>query len=105
MLSDAAIASGNAQLRKQLFWSSGRTVFGAGAHFATNSDVSGIIHLASFGCGLESLIIDLVQRVAIANNKPFLLVTLDEHTGEAGMETRLEAFIDMLTWKEAAFCV
>ncbi|NLW16091.1 MAG: hypothetical protein GX033_00235 [Firmicutes bacterium] len=105
MLPVKYLRQANAQLRKPLFWSSGRVVFGAGAHYATRPDVIGIIHLASFGCGLESLIIELVQRVAIKNDKPFLLLTMDEHTGEAGVETRLEAFLDMLAWKEAAQCV
>jgi predicted nucleotide-binding protein (sugar kinase/HSP70/actin superfamily) len=27
---------------------------------------------------------------------PMLTVTLDEHSGEAGLVTRLEAFVDML---------
>lgn len=105
MLPAKALAAANGELRKPLFWSAGRTVFGAGAHYATRSDVIGIIHLASFGCGLESLIIDLVQRVAGRYDKPLLLLTMDEHTGEAGIETRLEAFLDMLAWKEAATCV
>lgn len=105
MLPAKALEAGNAELRKPLFWSSGRTVFGAGAHYATRPDVIGIIHLASFGCGLESLIIDMVQRVAARYDKPLLLLTMDEHTGEVGVETRLEAFLDMLAWKEAASCV
>lgn len=105
MLPAKALAVANAKLRKPLFWSAGRVVFGAGVHYATRPDVIGIIHLASFGCGLESLIIDLVQRIAVRKDKPLLLLTMDEHTGEAGVETRLEAFLDMLAWKEAALCL
>lgn len=105
MLPAKALKTANAELRKPLFWSAGRVVFGAGIHYATRPDVIGVIHLASFGCGLESLIIDLVQRIAIRKDKPLLLLTMDEHTGEAGVETRLEAFLDMLAWKEAALCV
>ena len=33
-------------------------------------------------------------------NKPMLSLTIDEHTGEAGFITRLEAFIDMLYRKK-----
>jgi hypothetical protein len=29
-------------------------------------------------------------------------LTLDEHSGEAGLVTRIEAFVDMLKWKEKA---
>ncbi len=104
MLPRKTLEAANAQLRKPLFWSAGRVVFGAGAHFATRPDVMGIIHLASFGCGLESLITDMVQRVAVKHGKPYLLLTMDEHTGEAGVETRLEAFLDLITWREATKC-
>jgi predicted nucleotide-binding protein (sugar kinase/HSP70/actin superfamily) len=30
---------------------------------------------------------------------PFLSITIDEHTGEAGLITRLEAFVDMLRFR------
>ena len=33
-------------------------------------------------------------------DKPVLGLTLDEHTGEAGFVTRIEAFIDMLSRKK-----
>jgi len=32
---------------------------------------------------------------------PMLVIKLDEHTGEAGVDTRLEAFIDMLERRTA----
>jgi len=31
-----------------------------------------------------------------------LNINLDEHTGEAGIITRLEAFLDMVRWRRAA---
>ena len=33
---------------------------------------------------------------------PLLNLTIDEHTGEAGFVTRLEAFVDMLFRKQRA---
>ena len=40
---------------------------------------------------------DVIHRAAKENgNKPVMNVILDEHTGEAGLVTRLEAFVDML---------
>ena len=27
---------------------------------------------------------------------PFMVLKIDEHTGEAGLDTRIEAFVDML---------
>jgi predicted nucleotide-binding protein (sugar kinase/HSP70/actin superfamily) len=105
MLSDQAIATANRQLRKQLFWSLGRRVMGGAIHFAERPDVLGTIHVASFGCGLESLVADMAERASRRVGKPFMLLTMDEHSGEAGMLTRLEAFLDMLEWREQVSCV
>ena len=40
------------------------------------------------------------MRKAKEAGKPMLCLTIDEHTGEAGFITRLEAFIDMLYRKK-----
>ena len=64
------------------------------------SDVNGMIHVAAFGCGPD-LRPENFERRARAAGMPFLNLTLDEHTGEAGIITRLEAFLDMVRWKTA----
>lgn len=83
-------------LRKSIFWSHSRKIYGAGEFYLEDPDVDGIIYLSCYGCGTDSLTNDLLARRARAEKKPYLVVTLDEHTGEAGMVTRLEAFLDML---------
>lgn len=105
MLSATAIEKANGSLRKPLFWSTARRVYGAGAYFSADPAVLGIVHLASFGCGLESLLVEMVRKVADAYEKPLLVLITDEHTGEAGVSTRLEAFLDMLHWQTEAKCV
>jgi predicted nucleotide-binding protein (sugar kinase/HSP70/actin superfamily) len=37
-----------------------------------------------------------LELEAKAAGVPFLSLTIDEHTGEGGVQTRLEAFVDML---------
>ena len=70
-------------------------------HFLTDPGIDGIIHLISFGCGPDSLVGELVERRAQRGRGfPFLLLTLDEHSGEAGLTTRLEAFVDTLEWRQ-----
>lgn len=105
MLPDRVIDRANRQLRKPLFWSLGRRVMGGALHFSERADIRGIIHLSSFGCGLESLVADMAERAARRFGKPYMLLTLDEHSGEAGVLTRLEAFLDMLEWREEVSCV
>jgi len=73
-----------------------REVVGAGGYYLT-SDVDGIISVVAFGCGPDSLMIDVVTRAAKRRwKKPLINITIDEHTAEAGLVTRLEAFVDML---------
>ncbi len=58
--------------------------------------VDGIIHVTAFGCGPDAMVDKLIELEARKNKMPFITITIDEHTGEAGMSTRLEAFVDML---------
>lgn len=88
------------------YWGYEEEIVGAGAHYIL-SDVDGIISVAAFGCGPDSVMLELVQRAARRSNKPFLKLILDEHTGEGGLVTRLEAFADMVrrTKRPALKCV
>lgn len=91
-----------ARLPKKLFWTLGQLMIGSAFHYLENSEVSGMVHVAAFGCGPDSMTGELIERQARAAGMPFLNLTLDEHTGEAGVVTRLEAFLDMVRWKKAA---
>jgi predicted nucleotide-binding protein (sugar kinase/HSP70/actin superfamily) len=85
---------------KKLFWSYGKNLLGGGLAMLEYGMVDGLILLTSFGCGIDSFIDELLQR---ANQREFQIpqttITLDEHTGQAGFDTRLEAFIDMMEWR------
>lgn len=91
----AKIAEGLQGLRKALFWSQAKKVLGAGSTFSQEDEVDGLIYLSCFGCGTDSITQDLVARIARGRHKPYMVLTLDEHSGEAGLVTRLEAFLDM----------
>ena len=39
---------------------------------------------------------EMLARIAREQHKPYMVITLDEHSGEAGLITRLEAFLDMV---------
>ncbi|MBB6216933.1 putative nucleotide-binding protein (sugar kinase/HSP70/actin superfamily) [Anaerosolibacter carboniphilus] len=89
-----------ALMDKKMFWSFGRKILGTAFYAMEQQDIQGIIYLSSFGCGLDSVLADIVERRVRRNSdKPFTLLTLDEHTGEAGMDTRIEAFVDMIKWR------
>ncbi|MBO8127269.1 MAG: hypothetical protein H0Z38_08565 [Firmicutes bacterium] len=90
------------QLPKDLFWTYGRRMIGAARLWYQRKLVDGIIHIVSFGCGTDSLTGDLIERLTKRESDiPFMLLTVDEHTGEAGFRTRVEAFLDMIQFRAA----
>lgn len=60
----------------------------------------GVIQLAPFTCMPEIVAESILPEVSRDLNLPVLSLTLDEHTGEAGYITRLEAFVDLLERKQ-----
>ena len=91
-------AMGNAeQYLPDLCWSLGKKIYGTAVAYAARRDINGIILVMSFECGPDSLLMDLVNReITACYNKPVMTLVLDEHSGEAGLMTRLEAFVDMV---------
>jgi len=85
------------RLPKRMFWTLGKRMVGSALNFFASERLDGLIYLTSFGCGPESLVEELVAGWAKKQgNLPLMMLTLDEHTGEAGMNTRLEAFTEMI---------
>jgi len=81
-------------LYKKPFWTFARKTYGFVTALAVKRQVQGIVYISSFACGIDSVIIELVRdRIG---DFPMLVLKIDEHTGEAGVDTRLEAFADML---------
>jgi predicted nucleotide-binding protein (sugar kinase/HSP70/actin superfamily) len=94
---ESLIAAQLGLLPKRLFWTLGKRVIGSAMNFFERPDIDGVIYLTSFGCGPESMVGELVERRARRDgNKPFMKLTIDEHSGEAGLVTRIEAFTDMI---------
>lgn len=91
-----------ATVPKRVFWTLGRSMLGSALHLDQRVDVDGIIYVACFACGPDSIIGEIIERKI--KNKPFMFLTIDEHTGEAGLLTRLEAFCDMLRRRRNSNC-
>lgn len=99
-LTEKQMEEGIASLGQKLYWANENEMTGTAGHYLKDNNIDGIITLNSFGCGPDSLMIERIMRKAKEANKPMLMLTIDEHTGEAGFITRLEAFIDMLYRKK-----
>jgi len=88
------------ELDETQYWANELDLTGTAAHFLINKKIDGIVALSTFGCGPDSLMIDEIEHHAKDYNVPLLHLNIDEHTGEAGFITRLEAFADMLLRKK-----
>ncbi|MEW6227717.1 MAG: acyl-CoA dehydratase activase-related protein [Bacillota bacterium] len=98
MLPPAITEREAARFPKRVFWTLGRRLLGAGFYFLRSGSVDGCLHVSAFACGPDSLIGELLEReYAKYQNVPFTTITVDEHTGEAGIMTRVEAFVDVIT--------
>ncbi|GFP41213.1 hypothetical protein HKBW3C_00339 [Candidatus Hakubella thermalkaliphila] len=97
MVSPRAIHRQMARLPKDPFWSYEREVLGAAFYFLEREEVDGIIQIVSLACGPDSMIAEMVYRQARRKGDiPYMLLTIDEHSSEVGVVTRLEAFLDMI---------
>ncbi|MDO4487126.1 MAG: acyl-CoA dehydratase activase-related protein [Bacillota bacterium] len=79
-------------LIKEPFWEAFVRILGTALYM--RDKVDGILYLSSFSCGLDAMIIEMLK--SRVSDLPIMVVKIDEHRGEAGLDTRLEAFADLL---------
>lgn len=78
-------------------WSYEKELLGAASHFMGRPDIDGVMMVMGFACGPDSIISEIIIReVRSVRDIPYMTLVLDEHTGEAGVATRVEAFVDMI---------
>ncbi|MBQ8848046.1 MAG: hypothetical protein IJ003_03795 [Candidatus Gastranaerophilales bacterium] len=95
-LTQEQLKGGMNALNSSLYWANQYEMTGCAGHYLQDEKIDGIITLTAFGCGPDSLMLEDIRRKSKNFNKPILNLTIDEHTGEAGFITRIEAFCDML---------
>ncbi|MBQ6018706.1 MAG: hypothetical protein IJL26_00875 [Clostridia bacterium] len=77
-------------------WIVSRELLGGIAHYKDRVD--GIVLFTGFPCGPDSVVNDLIKREI--TDLPILYLLLDGQDGLAGVETRIESFIDILSFRE-----
>lgn len=82
------------------YWSNEEEILSAINYLFEKKEIDGIIFICSFCCGPDSLIDEIITRDAKAINLPYICLVLDEHSGQAGVITRIEAFVDMIMRKK-----
>lgn len=59
-------------------------------------DFDGVIHLLPYGCMPEVTVRPILEKLHLQSGIPFLSLSLDEQVAEAGIDTRIEAFVDVV---------
>lgn len=81
------------ELIKKPYWTFFVSLFGS-VKFLEKRGIDGVVYLSSFSCGTDSFTIEMLKNNL--EKLPLLVLKLDEQRGEAGFDTRLEAFLDVL---------
>ena len=78
-------------------WSYEKELLGAASHFLRREDIDGVMFVVCFACGPDSIVGEIIEReVRTESSPPLTTLVLDEHTGQAGVTTRVEAFVDLI---------
>ncbi len=80
--------------REHMYWGTGQRIVKAARLVERHPGLFGV-YITNFSCGPDSFIITYFRD--IMGKKPSLTLELDSHTADAGIETRIEAFLDIVT--------
>ena len=76
-----------------MYWSMGRMIL-KGSRLVKNHPQLFGTYISNFSCGPDSFIVGYFRDEM--GRKPSLTLELDSHTADAGLETRIEAFLDIV---------
>ena len=79
-----------------MYWPNGQKILAASRIIARDQRLHAV-YLSNFRCGPDSFILHYVRDEM--KGKPYLQLEVDEHSADAGMITRCEAFLDSLQGK------
>ncbi|MFX0069922.1 MAG: acyl-CoA dehydratase activase-related protein [Candidatus Hermodarchaeota archaeon] len=90
----------NQKLRN--YWRHEEEIMQAIRYFLTKGrdEIDGVIFLISFACGPDSLISELIMHDMKSVGLPYIAIIIDEHSGDAGLLTRIQSFTDMIKRKK-----
>jgi predicted nucleotide-binding protein (sugar kinase/HSP70/actin superfamily) len=77
-------------LRERMHWSYGQKILDA-AELAARTPTLFLVYLSCFRCSPDAFLVSYVRHILDAQDKPFLVLQLDEHSSDVGYTTRIEA--------------
>jgi len=84
---------GDYKLDESQFWESGKKILKAAKAIRDNEQLFPV-YITNFSCGPDSLLVPQFRQ--IIGTKPSLTLELDQHTADAGINTRIDAFLDIV---------
>ncbi len=83
----------NEKTRPHMYWGMGQMILQAAEKVKKHPQLVGT-YITNFSCGPDSFIIGYFRTCM--ERKPSLTLELDSHTADAGIDTRIEAFLDIV---------
>lgn len=80
-----------------MYWYSGQRILAAGRLIQRDPRLQAI-YVTNFGCGPDSFLLSFFREAM--QDKPFLELEVDDHSADAGLVTRCEAFFDSLAMRD-----
>jgi predicted nucleotide-binding protein (sugar kinase/HSP70/actin superfamily) len=83
----------------RMYWPNGQKILAAARIIARNEKLHAV-YMGNFRCGPDSFLSHFVHEEM--RGKPYMEIEIDEHSADAGMITRYEAFLDSLRGSRVA---
>ena len=83
----------NERTKRHMYWGMGQLILKAARYVKKHPQLFGTF-ITNFSCGPDSFVVGYFRD--IMGRKPSLTLELDSHTADAGLETRIEAFLDIV---------
>ena len=84
----------NEKPKRHMYWGMGQMILKAARFVKKRPQLFGVF-VTNFSCGPDSLLVSSFR--SIMGKKPSLTLELDSHTADAGINTRIEAFVDIVS--------
>jgi len=88
------LLSDHEKSKRHMYWGMGQRILQVARRIKNHPQLFGAL-ITNFSCGPDSFIIGYFRD--IMGRKPSLTLELDSHTADAGLETRIEAFLDIIS--------
>ncbi len=79
--------------KRHMYWGMGQRILKASRFVVRHPQLFGTF-ITNFSCGPDAFVVGYFRD--IMGRKPSLTLELDSHTADAGLETRIEAFLDIV---------